>query len=62
VRWWVLCLLVILADRESKPNTALVTRAAAIEYPIQAVVEMAIASFLDSEVLGFADCKPGLGQ
>jgi hypothetical protein len=55
-------LLVILADRESKANTALVTRAAAIEYPIEAVVEMAIASFLDSEVLGFADCKPGLGQ
>jgi hypothetical protein len=23
---------------------------------------MAIASFLDSEALGFADCKPGRGQ
>jgi len=52
----------MLADRESKPNTALVTRAAAIEHPIEAVVEMAIASFLDSQLLGFADCKPGLGQ
>jgi hypothetical protein len=26
------------------------------------VVEMAIASFLDDEALGFADCKPGRGQ
>jgi len=41
---------------------ALVTRAAEIEYPIETVVEMAIASFLDAEALGFADCKPGRGQ
>jgi len=33
-------------------------RAAEIEYPIEAVLEMALASFLDSEALGFADCKP----
>jgi len=25
------------------------------------VVEMALASFLDDEALGFADCKPGRG-
>ncbi len=37
-------------------------RAAEIEYPIEIVVEMAIASFLDSEALGFADCKPGRGN
>ncbi|MGD1862002.1 MAG: hypothetical protein ACFB0E_18795 [Leptolyngbyaceae cyanobacterium] len=29
---------------------------------IEAVVKMAIASFFDSEALGFADCKPGRGQ
>jgi putative transposase len=29
---------------------------------IEAVIEMAIASFLDTEALGFADCKPGRGQ
>ncbi len=33
-------------------------RAAAIEYPIEAVLEMALASFLDSEALSFNDCKP----
>jgi hypothetical protein len=43
-------------------KTALLDRATAIEYPIEMVVEMAIASFLDSEALGFVDCKPGRGQ
>lgn len=33
-------------------------RAAEIEYPVEAVLEMALASFLDSEALGFTDCKP----
>lgn len=42
--------------------TALVDRAADIEFPIERVLEMAIASFLDDEALGFADCKPGRGQ
>ena len=37
-------------------------RSAEIEYPIAAIVEMAIASFLDTEALGFVDCKPGRGQ
>jgi 5-methylcytosine-specific restriction endonuclease McrA len=51
-------------------RTALLDRATAIEYPIERVVEMAftqclcqrIASFLDTEALGFADCQPGRGQ
>jgi hypothetical protein len=33
-------------------------RAADIEYPVEAVLEMALASFLDSEALSFKDCKP----
>lgn len=33
-----------------------------IECPIEAVLEMAIATFVDIEALGFADCKPGRGQ
>jgi hypothetical protein len=41
---------------------ALIERASEIEYPVEAVIEMAIASFLDTEALGFADCKPGRGQ
>jgi hypothetical protein len=52
----------ILGYLPERIRAALVARAAEIEYPVEAVVEMAIASFLDSEALGFADCKPGRGQ
>ena len=53
---------VILERLPERIRVALIERAADIEYPIEAVIEMAIASFLDSEALGFADCKPGRGQ
>ena len=53
---------VILERLPERIRTALVNRAAEIDYPIESVIEMAIASFLDSEALGFADCKPGRGQ
>lgn len=53
---------IILGRLPEQIRMALIERAAEIEYPIEAVVEMAIASFLDSEALGFADCKPGRGQ
>jgi hypothetical protein len=53
---------VILGRLSERIRAALIARAAEIEYPIEAVVEMAIASFLDTEALGFADCKPGRGQ
>ncbi len=43
-------------------RAALIEYAAEIGYPIETVVEMAIASFLDDEALGFADCKPGRGK
>ena len=52
----------ILDRLPERIQLALVARATEIEYPIETVVEMAIASFLDSEALGFADCKPGRGQ
>jgi hypothetical protein len=52
----------ILERLPERIRAALIARAAEIEYPIEAVVEMAIASFLDTEALGFADCKPGRGQ
>jgi len=52
---------IILERLPERIRTALIARAAEIEYPIETVVEMAIASFLDSEALGFADCKPGRG-
>jgi hypothetical protein len=53
---------VILERLPERIRAAMIARAAEIEYPIEAVVEMAIASFLDTEALGFADCKPGRGQ
>jgi hypothetical protein len=53
---------VILEHLPERIQTALSARATEIEYPIEAVIEMAIASFLDTEALGFADCKPGRGQ
>ena len=53
---------VILGCLPDRIREAFIDRAVEIEYPIEAVVEMAIASFLDTEALGFADCKPGRGQ
>jgi type II secretory pathway predicted ATPase ExeA len=52
---------VILEHLPERIRTALTARAAEIEYPVETVIEMAIASFLDTEALGFADCKPGRG-
>lgn len=53
---------IILERLPTRIREALVARATEIEYPIEAVIEMAVDSFLDSEALGFADCKPGRGQ
>jgi hypothetical protein len=52
----------ILDRLPERIRIALLDRATEIKYPIERVVEMAIASFLDDEALGFADCKPGRGQ
>ncbi|HBE18045.1 MAG TPA: hypothetical protein DEG17_06580 [Cyanobacteria bacterium UBA11149] len=52
----------ILEHLPGQIRKALVARAAEIEYPIETVIEIAIASFLDSEALGFTDCKPGRGN
>jgi hypothetical protein len=52
----------ILDRLPERIQIALTERANEIEYPVEAVVEMAIASFLDTEALSFVDCKPGRGQ
>ena len=52
----------ILDRLPDRIKSALIDRANEIEYPIEMVVEMAIASFLDTEALGFVDCKPGRGE
>lgn len=35
-------------------------RAKTMNYPVWAVIEMAIAGYLDEEALSFVDCKPKL--
>jgi hypothetical protein len=53
---------VILEQLPERIKTALINRAAEIDYPVEAVVEMAIAGYLDNEAIGFVDCKPGRGK
>jgi hypothetical protein len=48
----------ILAALPDQIREAFERRAADIEYPVEAVLEMALAGFLDSESLSFTDCKP----
>jgi hypothetical protein len=50
-----------LGQLPERIQAALIARAKEIEYPIEAVLEMATVSFLDTEALGFVDCKPGRG-
>jgi hypothetical protein len=39
-------------------QAGLEARAKTMNYPIWAVIEMAIAGYLDDEALSFVDCKP----
>lgn len=48
----------ILAALPDRIREAFERRAAELEYPVEAVLEMALAGFLDSECLSFSDCKP----
>jgi len=41
---------------------AFLTRAAEIDYPVEAVLESAIAASLDPDALSFVDCKPMTGM
>jgi hypothetical protein len=49
---------IILANLPTRIREAFIDRAAAINYPVEAVVEMALAGYLDSEAIGFVDCHP----
>jgi hypothetical protein len=53
---------IILEQLPDRIRQSIIDRAAAIEYPVEAIIEMAIAGYLDSEAIGFADCKPGRGS
>jgi len=48
----------ILAALPDRIQRGLLGHAAETGYPIELVLEMAIAGFLDSECINFADCKP----
>jgi hypothetical protein len=48
----------MLAAFPERIQRALLAHAAETGYPIEMVLEMAIAGFLDSECINFADCKP----
>jgi hypothetical protein len=52
----------ILENLPDRIKTAFIDRAAEINYPVEAVVEMALAGYLDSEAIGFVDCKPNRGR
>jgi hypothetical protein len=53
---------IILEQLPDRIRQALVDRAAEVGYPVEAIIEVAIAGYLDSEAIGFADCKPGRGS
>lgn len=53
---------VILKLLPERIRTAIINRAKEIDYPIEATLEMAIASFLDTEAISFVDCKPSRGH
>ncbi len=52
----------ILANLPERIRMAFIDRAAEINYPVEALVEMALAGYLDSESIGFVDCKPNRGR
>jgi hypothetical protein len=52
----------ILENLPDRIKTAFIDRATEINYPVEAVVEMALAGYLDSEAIGFVDCKPNRGR
>ncbi len=47
----------LLAALPEHIQRALLAHAVETDYPLEVVLEMAIAGFLDSEALTFADCK-----
>jgi hypothetical protein len=53
---------VILEQLPERIRQAFAQRAAEINYPVEAVVEMALAGYLDREAIAFVDCKPNRGK
>jgi hypothetical protein len=53
---------VILANLPERIRQAFIDRAAEIDYPVEATIEMALFGYLDGEAIGFVDCKPNRGR
>lgn len=53
---------VILEQLPERIKQALIDRATEIDYPVEAIIEMALAGYLDPEAIGFADCNPKRGR
>jgi flagellar motor switch protein FliG len=53
---------VILEQLPERIRKAFMKRARDINYPIEAVIEMALAGYLDHEAIAFVDCKPERGK
>ncbi|MFB2876032.1 hypothetical protein [Floridanema aerugineum] len=49
---------IFLEGLPEKIRNKLEMRAKTMNYPVWAVIEMAIAGYLDEEALSFTDCKP----
>ncbi len=47
-----------LAALPERIQRALLAHSQETQYPLEMVLEMAIAGFLDSEAITFADCRP----
>jgi hypothetical protein len=52
----------ILEHLPERIKQAYLNMAAELNYPIEAVFEMALAGYLDMDAIGFADCKPDRGK
>ena len=52
----------ILEQLPGRIRAAYVERATRLNYPVEAVLEMALAGYLDGEAIGFVDCKPMRGK
>jgi hypothetical protein len=48
----------LLAALPEHIQQALLAHAQATQYPLEMVLEMAIAGFLDAEAITFTDCRP----
>lgn len=52
----------ILSRLPERIRAAFVERASELDYPVEAVLEMALAGYLDQSAIAFVDCKPNRGK